>query len=241
MKRIINHWTAGTYKPSDLDKRHYHIIIDGDGNEHRGFYNIEANENTKDGHYAAHTQGCNTGSIGVSLCAMGGATEKPPEVGDYPITEAQWSKLIEVNARLCREYGIAVTPQTVLSHAEVQTTLGIKQRGKWDISVLPFKPKIKGAKAVGDLLRAAVAAKLKEPPAKASPLLTQPKPVLKHRRVQTMLGSLSGGGAIVGWFTGFEWRALAVMAVFAAVMMVVFAILYRHEIKAGMFAPESKQ
>jgi hypothetical protein len=62
--------------------------------------------------------------------------------------------------RSCRRYDIPVTPKTVLSHAEVQNNLGIKQRGKWDISRLAVDPSMNGAKACGDLLRASVAAVL---------------------------------------------------------------------------------
>src|SRR5690606_21599103 len=51
---------------------------------------------------------------------------------------------------------IAVTPKTVLTHAEVQANLGIKQRNKWDIAVLPFDRKVVGAKAIGDKLRSEV-------------------------------------------------------------------------------------
>lgn len=50
--------------------------------------------------------------------------------------------------------------KTLLSHAEVQANLGIKHRGKRDISGLPFDPSVKGAKACGDLMRSAVAALL---------------------------------------------------------------------------------
>jgi hypothetical protein len=49
----------------------------------------------------------------------------------------------EVNnlaAELCRFYGIAVTPQTVLGHGEVQANLGIAQNGKWDPMALPWEP-----------------------------------------------------------------------------------------------------
>jgi hypothetical protein len=31
MRRIICHWTAGAYNPSENDLDHYHILIDGDG------------------------------------------------------------------------------------------------------------------------------------------------------------------------------------------------------------------
>lgn len=161
MKRVIVHWTAGAHKASALDKAHYHVLIEDDGQLVRGKPSIVLNDarGAKAG-YAAHTLNCNTGSIGVSLCCMAGAIESPFKAGTAPMTRTQWDKLPRVVADLCWRYGIAVTPQTVLSHAEVQTNLGIKQRGKWDISRLAFDPATVGAKVCGDVLRKAVAALL---------------------------------------------------------------------------------
>jgi len=154
MRRIIVHWTAGGHKASGLDKSHYHILIEGDGTLVRGKPSIALNEPPAKPGYAAHTLNCNSGAIGVALCCMAGAVEAPFSSGPAPMTKAQWGKLAPVLADLCRAYGISVTPQTVLSHAEVQNTLGIRQRGKWDIARLSFDPSVKGAKAVGDLFRA---------------------------------------------------------------------------------------
>jgi hypothetical protein len=53
-----------------------------------------------------------------------------------------------------------VDRKTVLSHAEVQQTLGITQKGKWDIARLPFDDSIKGAIAIGDQMRGLVKSKL---------------------------------------------------------------------------------
>lgn len=157
MVRVICHWTAGQHKASDFDRSHYHVLIEDDGKIVRGKPSIKLNETVKTGSgYAAHTLGCNTGSIGVSLCCMAGAMESPYVAGPAPMTRAQWDALAVVVADLCRRYGIAVTDKTVLSHAEVENNLGIKQRGKWDFTRLAFDPSIKGAKACGDLLRAAV-------------------------------------------------------------------------------------
>lgn len=160
MKRIIIHWTAGTYKFDNLDKKSYHFTIDGDGVVHAGNYTPEANENIADGQYARHTKGTNLGSIGVSVAAMGGATQSPLSFGRWPIKKVQWDALVKKVAELAKKYKIPVTPKTVLSHAEVQGTLGIKQNGKWDISYLPFDRSVNGATAVGNLFRAQVAAAL---------------------------------------------------------------------------------
>lgn len=160
MQRIIVHWSAGLNKASTLDRKHYHLIIEGDGKPVRGDMSIADNESAADGTYAAHTLGCNAGSIGVPLTGMAGAVEQPFKAGSSPITMQQWSVLPSVLADLCRRYSIPVTRQAVLSHAEVQTELGMKQRNKWDIARLPFDPSLKGARATGDQLRAAVKARL---------------------------------------------------------------------------------
>lgn len=158
MKGIVVHWSAGAHKASANDKQHYHILIEGDGNLILGDHSIDDNVFTGDDDYAAHTRGCNTGMIGVSLCCMAGAVEGPTfRSGNFPMTRAQWDALPKVLADLCRRYDIAVTPKTVLSHAEVEKTLGIKQNGKWDISRLSFDLSIKGAKACGDIFRARTA------------------------------------------------------------------------------------
>ena len=156
MKRIITHWTAGSHKASQLDKQHYHFIVEADGNIVKGNHSITDNVTTRTP-YAAHTRGCNSGSIGIALACMHGAVESPFSSGRYPMTQQQWEKMIMLAAQLCRHYFIPVTAQTVLSHAEVQANLGIAQRGKWDIARLSFAPDVKGAKACGDLMRDQIA------------------------------------------------------------------------------------
>ncbi len=159
--RVIVHWTAGTYAATTFDRAHYHILVDGEGKLVRGTPSIALNAlpRAQPG-YAAHTRNCNSGSIGISLCAMGGAKEAPFDPGRYPVKAGQWATLVAAVADLCSTYGIPVTPETVLSHAEVQSTLGMKQAGKWDIARLPFAPDLVGAGAVGDKLRADVLATL---------------------------------------------------------------------------------
>lgn len=156
--RIHVHWTAGQHRASELDRQHYHVLIEGDGHLVRGIPSIDKNTLPKaKAGYAAHTLNANTGAIGVSLCCMMNAVESPFNSGPAPMSREQWEMLPYVLADLCRRYGIAVTPKTVLSHAEVQGTLGIRQKGKWDIARLSFDPSIVGATACGDLFRAATA------------------------------------------------------------------------------------
>jgi len=163
MDRIIVHWTAGRYAASDLDRNHYHMLVEGDGYVARGKRSIKDNEvigNKSSDEYAAHTRACNTRSIGVSMCCMAGAIERPFNAGQYPMLKVQWDSMTSVVAQLCKRYGIAVTDKTVLSHAEVQPNLGIAQSGKWDFSRLAFDLSINGPAAAGSKMRNEVKAKL---------------------------------------------------------------------------------
>jgi N-acetyl-anhydromuramyl-L-alanine amidase AmpD len=153
LKRIVMHWTAGGPSASGLDREHYHFIVQQDGAVVKGKWAPEDNISTGDGKYAAHTLNCNTGAIGVSLCGMAGAIERPFAAGSAPLRQSQVAVMCSLVAKLCRQYGIPVTRQTVLSHAEVQPTLGIQQRGKWDIAWLPGMDKPGDPVAVGDRLR----------------------------------------------------------------------------------------
>lgn len=170
MKRIIIHWTAGAYTPSNLDKEHYHFIVDHNGRVHFGKFPPEANENPVKGKYAAHTLDCNTGAIGIAVAAMAGAVERPFDPGKHPMTNAQIGALARECARLCTVYAIPVMRETVLTHAEVQPTLGIKQRGKWDITWLPGMKAPSDPVKVGDELRRMISAQLK-------PVVVAPIPV----------------------------------------------------------------
>lgn len=155
MKRIIMHWTGGAYKANAIDRNSYHIIFEGDGKMVLGKHPIAANEVIVKGQYAAHTFNCNTGSIGVSMACMGGAKENETN-GIYPVTEAQFEAMCRSVAYLSKIHNIRITPETVLSHAEVEKTLKIKQKQKWDFTVLPFKPELKGATACGNYARARI-------------------------------------------------------------------------------------
>jgi N-acetyl-anhydromuramyl-L-alanine amidase AmpD len=155
MKRIIFHWTAGKHRASSIDLAHYHILIEADGKLVRGTHSIKDNVSTADNIYAAHTLNLNTGSIGVSVCCMEGAKEKPFNSGDSPITKQQWETMAKVVSELCQFYNIPVTQKTVLGHGEVTTHLGIDQGGKWDPMVLPWDLSLNKIQ-VGNLFRSMV-------------------------------------------------------------------------------------
>lgn len=156
IRRIIFHWTAGPYSPSGTDREHYHILIDGEGRVSRGDHSIPDNIRTGDGDYAAHVRGANTGSIGITVCCMYRARERPFDAGPYPLLPGQWNNLIRGCADLCEAYGISPAKETLLGHHEVERVLGIKQAGKWDVSRTSF-PRAPGYKTTGDELRGRVA------------------------------------------------------------------------------------
>lgn len=152
MKRIIVHWTAGTYKPNAEDLEHYHYLIDGEGEVHNGKYKPEDNENCNGGCYAAHTGGGNTGSIGVSLCGMFGYVNRS-DCGKYPLTKVQCERAFKLIAELSKKYNISITPQNVMTHYE----FGLKHpnttsAGKIDINFLPPYPEVT-ASGIGDFIR----------------------------------------------------------------------------------------
>lgn len=160
MKRVHLHWTAGAYAANGLDQNAYHLLIDGTPKLVRGKWPISANVNCPRGAYAAHTLNANTGAIGVSICCMGGAGVTMANHGAYPLKREQWGLAVRAIADLCRFYAIPVTDKTVLTHAEVQPNLGIRQKGKWDIATLSFDRSFDTARKVGDRLRREVAALL---------------------------------------------------------------------------------
>jgi hypothetical protein len=157
MVRVVAHWTAGSHTVSTVDKEHYHFIWSGDGDPVRGDKPVDANESTSDNDgYAAHTKNLNTGSIGVSVACMLNAVESPFNAGSYPMTKVQWDHMCMGIAQLCAFYDIPVTNETVLSHGEVEDTLGVDQSGKWDFTRLAWAPEIQGAHACGERLRSDV-------------------------------------------------------------------------------------
>jgi hypothetical protein len=72
------------------------------------------------------------------------------------MTKVQWDHMCMGIAQLCAYYDIPVTDETVLSHAEVEDTLGVNQDGKWDFTKLAWDSSISGQHACGDRMRADV-------------------------------------------------------------------------------------
>ena len=156
MKRIIMHWTASGDEVTGNDREHYHEIVDRQGRRVLGIHKPEANLKPKKGKYAAHTRALNTGSIGLAMDCMANAKERPFNPGTAPMTQKQLDAFLLMVAEYCDTYKIPVTRKTVLTHAEVQPTLGVWQRGKWDINWIPGWTKSVSPVAAGDALRTQV-------------------------------------------------------------------------------------
>lgn len=206
MKRIIIHWTGGPNKATGLDKQHYHYIIEGDGTVVKGNFPVEANEKPVKGAYAAHTLNCNTGSIGVSLASMAGAQERPFVKGSSPITDQQLTALVTLVRTLMAKYNILNTRETILTHAEVQPTLGIQQRGKWDITWLPGMHTPQDPVEVGDMLRDMIAWKKQVEVKKVEPVdLPVEIPKASKSKIPTVVGGGLFAGLVIFWKDLKEW------------------------------------
>lgn len=152
MTAIVEHWTAGGHKANSVDRRSYHVITEGDGAVVYGVDIALNSGGTKTG-YAAHTRNANTNRVGHSMAGMMGAAESPWNPGSAPLTKRQWDNHVLAAADLCEFYRIAVARDKLLFHAEVQSTLGIVQSGKWDVIRLPFDDSVRGAHVIGDRFR----------------------------------------------------------------------------------------
>lgn len=156
MKRIILHWTAGKYSPNQCDLEHYHYLVGAQGEIYKGKFKVDDNRVCVKNHYAMHTGGGNTGSIGVSMCGMLGFKNEHC-VGDFPLTAIQFEKTMELCAELLKSYVISLTPNTLLTHYEFGLTHPkTTSFGKIDIIYLPPYPWIKKDE-VGSFIRSKVA------------------------------------------------------------------------------------
>lgn len=160
MLRVVMHWTGGAGVASAHDKQHYHGLTEANGRWVDGVP-VEYNEAPLHEDYAAHTRALNTDSIGLAMCGMHDAQENPFDAGRYPLTKVQETEFVKMMAHYAKKYEIPVTRETVLTHAEVQPTLGVWQNGKWDITWLPGMNHAGDPVAVGDIIRMRVRAFMK--------------------------------------------------------------------------------
>lgn len=160
-ERLVLHWTAGGHRATTRETLRYHALIEhrqGDSADpgddearvvqgvpvERNCGRVEAPAAHQDPEagYAAHVRMFNSGSLGLAACAMRGAVDHRPhgpvDPGPSPLTRIQVTALISRSIEWCAIYGYRPTEDRVMTHREVETIHGVDQRGKWDISWLPF-------------------------------------------------------------------------------------------------------
>lgn len=146
LKMITLHWTGGTYTPNQTDLNSYHFLIDGDGRVHNGVHRPEDNLNCKDGHYAKHCGGGNTGNIGIAICSMWNTK-------DYPIKRIQIEAACKLAGELSYKYGIRISDKTIMTHSEFgKAHPNTSSYGKIDIQSLPCVA-VYGVEEVGKWIR----------------------------------------------------------------------------------------
>lgn len=183
MNRIIWHHSGGGHNPNATDRRAYHRLTDGDGQVHAGQFAIEANApgRLQRGAYAAHTLNLNSGAIGSVICSMVGGVWSDPRASRAFPRPVQVDAIIRDTAQLCRQYGITPDPRFTLTHAEVELTLGVKQRNKWDFDYDPRgRHDRRDPIAIGDELRQELVLVLKGLSPAPVPQLVAPKPILRQ-------------------------------------------------------------
>ncbi|WP_299085100.1 N-acetylmuramoyl-L-alanine amidase [uncultured Ruegeria sp.] len=153
LHRIHWHWTAGAVGIIDVERDSYNELIDHDAKVYEGTFPPIAQATYKFREAASHTKNCNTGAIGLAVDCMAEANESPFYAGTAPMTPRQLDRLAERTAYYCQMYSIPVSRYSTLSHAEIQPTLGVRQRWKWDITWLPGMERPGDPIEVGDRLR----------------------------------------------------------------------------------------
>lgn len=152
LKFITIHWTGGTNKANEIDKQHYHFIIEGDGNIVEGIHKPEDNINCQDGKYAAHTHRMNTGRIGISAAGMLGFDLLNKKT-DFPLRKVQMEKLFNLSAQLCLRYKIPCDKEHLGTHYEIGLEYpDSHNKGKIDITYLPYEPALL-PNMIGDYIR----------------------------------------------------------------------------------------
>ena len=150
LNKICIHWTAGTNKPCNQDLNAYHYLIDANGYIYSGKHRAEDNIDCKDGNYAAHCGGGNTGCIGISACGMAGFDLSNKKT-KYPLTQSQIEALCCLTGYLTLKYGFHIDDKTVFTHYEFDRKQR-KRKGKIDISYIPYLPTL-SKDEVGSYLR----------------------------------------------------------------------------------------
>lgn len=157
VRGIVWHWTAGAKGFIEMEREAYNFLHSVDGDTIQGESTVaeQVMYDWRRGIGASHCKSMNTGWIGQSVDAMAGSKQANPMVwGPNPITWKGIDAMLEQSAELVEEYNIPVSRWTTLTHAEVEPTLGVKQRWKWDYTCLPGDTNgFQDPVAVGNILR----------------------------------------------------------------------------------------
>ena len=155
INKIVIHWTAGKYYPTQFEKNYYHYLVDKEGKIYNGLFSPEDNINCNDNKYAAHCGGGNTGAIGIAMCAMY-QFQSHKNVGKYPITPFQFEGCMNYCAILSKKYNIPITKDNVFTHYEFgQKHPKTSSYGKIDIIYLPTHPWV-DKNSIGDFIRSKI-------------------------------------------------------------------------------------
>lgn len=161
LHRIHLHWTAGAEGVIHLERKAYNGLVDHDAERHLGVHSFEDQARYRVGvRGASHTRNSNTGCIGLAVDAMAGAQESPFNAGSAPATWEQIEEMCAWAAELALDYDIPVTRYSILMHSEVQPTLGIRQKWKWDLNWLPDMDRPGDPIECGDRLRSLITDKM---------------------------------------------------------------------------------
>jgi len=131
---------------------------------------------------------------------MHNAHQAPFSRGKYPVRQEQLDAFVRLVASVAAKYGIPITRKTVLMHSEVQQTLGITQRCKWDLNWLPGMNGPADPHEVGDILRDLIRKQTPYVLGDSQPGRGSPRPVLDRGdrgpqvvELQTLLGITADG------------------------------------------------
>ncbi|HEV2132177.1 MAG TPA: N-acetylmuramoyl-L-alanine amidase, partial [Longimicrobiaceae bacterium] len=146
-RRIIWHWTGGGSRANDVDRKHYHWIIEQDGTIVTGRFLVASNmQRVWGSEYAQHTGGMNSFSVGISFAGMKdcGSAQRP---GPCPLNENQVLAGLRFTAACCVAWSLdPLNPAHCFHHREAWELHGIKgthNHQKFDITFLPFLPQLK--------------------------------------------------------------------------------------------------
>jgi hypothetical protein len=160
LRTIVLHWTAGDYR-TVYPAYHFCVALDDAGEPivcaTRDLALNARDVRTGDAEYAAHVAGRNSFACGLAVCGM--ARAAPHDFGPFPLRDDMLDGLCRIAAALCAQYGIAIEPHAVFTHAEAAIAdgyFGAGENERWDIARLaPASSPLVAAEAreIGDALR----------------------------------------------------------------------------------------